>query len=244
MVAPEHFFELSDDRSLEMFAGVHHVWELLPRLSDLLSAWLASCHVVEGEVMDGAILGSGPVHVARGARVEPGAYIAGPAYIGPGAVVRHGAYVRENCILLADAVLGHASEMKNSVLLPAAKAPHFAYVGDSILGNRVNLGAGTKLSNATVIGSRSVHVTVDGVSYDTGLRKLGAIIGDDTRLGCNVVTNPGTLLGPGVVAYAGASIRGYHAAGTILKLRQHVEASERLSGPPTQDLSSTSHPHS
>jgi NDP-sugar pyrophosphorylase family protein len=177
--------------------------------------------------MDGAVLGNAPVHVAPGARVEPGAYIAGPAYIGPGAVVRHGAYIRANCILLDEAVLGHASEMKNSVLLPDAKAPHFAYVGDSILGNRVNLGAGTKLSNAPITGSRTVIVTVDGVSYDTGLRKLGAIIGDDAHLGCNVVTNPGTFLGPRVIAYAGTSIRGYHAADTILKLRQQVDESER-----------------
>ena len=210
-----------------MFDGVDHVWELLPRLPDLLAEWLADRQIVEGDVMDGALLGNAPVHIALGARVEPGAYIAGPAYIGRGAVVRHGAYIRTNCILLDDAVLGHASEMKNSVLLPGAKAPHFAYVGDSILGNRVNLGAGTKLSNATITGSRSVIVTVDGVTYDTGLRKLGAIIGDDAQLGCNVVTNPGTLLGPRVIAYAGTSIRGYHASDTILKLRQHVDASER-----------------
>jgi NDP-sugar pyrophosphorylase family protein len=227
MVKPEQFFELTDELSRAVFDGVDHVWEVLPRLPDLLADWLTDRCVVEGEVMDGAVLGTAPVHVAHGARVEPGAYIAGPAYIGPGAVVRHGAYVRANCVLLAGSVLGHASEMKNSVLLPGAKAPHFAYVGDSILGNRVNLGAGTKLSNATITSSRSVVVTVDGVRYDTGLRKFGAIIGDNAQLGCNVVTNPGTLLGPRVIAYAGTSIRGYHPADTILKLRQQVDASHR-----------------
>lgn len=227
MVKPEHFFELTDELSRAVFDGVDRVWELFPRLPGLLAEWLADRQVVDGEIMDGAILGNGPIHVAPGARIEPGAYIAGPAYIGRGAVVRHGAYIRANCVLLAGAVLGHASEMKNSVLLPGAKAPHFAYVGDSILGSRVNLGAGTKLSNATITGSSSVVVTVDGVGYDTGLRKLGAIIGDDSQLGCNVVTNPGTLLGPRVVAYAGTSIRGYHAGDTILKLRQRVEESRR-----------------
>jgi NDP-sugar pyrophosphorylase family protein len=227
MVKPEQFFELTDERSRELFDGIFNVWDLLPRLPNLLAEWLADRQVIEGDVMDGAVLGNAPLYVAPEASVEPGAYIAGPAYIGPGAIVRHGAFIRANCVLLAGAVLGHASEMKNSVLLPGAKAPHFAYVGDSILGNRVNLGAGTKLSNATITGTRSVCVTVDGVTYDTGLRKLGAIVGDDAQLGCNVVTNPGTLLGPRVVAYAGTSIRGYHPAGTILKLRQRVEAAER-----------------
>lgn len=222
MVKPTQFFALEDEASQRLFDHVDHVWDLLPRLPEVLSEWLSENHAIEGEVMDGAVVGTS-VHIARGARVEPGAYVRGPAYVGAGAVVRHGAYVRENCILLAGAILGHASEMKNSVLLPHAKAPHFAYVGDSVLGCRVNLGAGTKLSNATLTGNRSVTIDVDGVVFDTGLRKLGAIIGDDSQLGCNVVTNPGTLLGRRVVVYPGTSVRGYHAEDTMLKLRQEIE---------------------
>jgi NDP-sugar pyrophosphorylase family protein len=233
MVRPDRFFTFEDDLSRQLFDGIDYVWDAVSQLPALLSRLLHGTHAIDGEVMDGAVLGTAPIHVAAGARVEPGAYIRGPAYIGPGAVVRHGAYLRENCILLAGAVLGHASEMKNSLLLPHAKAPHFAYVGDSILGNRVNLGAGTKLSNARLSGVRTISITVDGVTHDTGLRKLGAIIGDDAQLGCNVVTNPGTLLGPRVVAYPGTSIRGYHASDVTLKLRQEIVTANAHTGTPT-----------
>jgi NDP-sugar pyrophosphorylase family protein len=227
MVEPARFFTLEDEASRRLFDGVDHVWDLLPRLPSVLSSWLRGHQVIEGEVMDGAMIGTAPLHVAEGARVEPGAYVHGPAYIGPGAVVRHGAYLRRNCVLLAGAILGHASEMKNSVLLPGAKAPHFAYVGDSILGHRVNLGAGTKLGNTAVTGRAPIRVTIEGVTYDTGLGKLGAIIGDDGQLGCNVVTNPGTLLGPRVLVYANTSVRGYHPADSILKLRQDIVTVKR-----------------
>jgi UDP-N-acetylglucosamine diphosphorylase / glucose-1-phosphate thymidylyltransferase / UDP-N-acetylgalactosamine diphosphorylase / glucosamine-1-phosphate N-acetyltransferase / galactosamine-1-phosphate N-acetyltransferase len=227
MLEPARFFDLTDERSQALFEGVGHAWELLPRLPDILADWLGDQQIIEGRIMDGALLGNAPVYVARGARIEPGAYVEGPAYIGPDVVIRHGAYIRANCVLLRGAMLGHASELKGSVLLPGAKAPHFAYVGDSILGNAVNIGAGTKLSNATMLHSPSVRITVDGVTFDTGLRKLGAIVGDHTQLGCNVVTNPGTLLGPRVVAYAGAVLRGSYPADTILKLHQGVEVCSR-----------------
>jgi bifunctional N-acetylglucosamine-1-phosphate-uridyltransferase/glucosamine-1-phosphate-acetyltransferase GlmU-like protein len=131
--------------------------------------------------------------------------------------------------LLDGAVLGHASEMKNSVMLPEAKAPHFAYLGDSILGSRVNLGAGTKLSNLSITALRhqkTLTVQIDGLAYDTGLTKLGAILGDDVQTGCNVVLNPGTLLGRGARVYPNTSVRGYHGPGEILKLRQHVETAK------------------
>ncbi len=109
---------------------------------------------IDGTVMDGAWLSDAPIVIEAGAIVEPGAYILGPAYIGSGAVVRHGAYVRENVILLAGSTLGHTSEAKNALFLPGAAAPHFAYVGDSILGHRVNLGAGTKLSNLGILSAK------------------------------------------------------------------------------------------
>jgi UDP-N-acetylglucosamine diphosphorylase / glucose-1-phosphate thymidylyltransferase / UDP-N-acetylgalactosamine diphosphorylase / glucosamine-1-phosphate N-acetyltransferase / galactosamine-1-phosphate N-acetyltransferase len=221
MVEPRRFFALHDERVRRLFDGVDHVWEALPLLPAILSSWLDDRRLVRGDVARGAVIDDGPVFVAAGARIEPGAYVRGPAYIGPGAVVRHGAYVRQNSILLDGSVLGHASEMKNSVLLPGAKAPHFAYVGDSVLGERVNLGAGTKVSNTTITGT-SIRVTVDGITYDTGLTKLGAIVGDGVRTGCNVVLNPGTLLEPRVLVYPNTSVRGHHPAESILKLRQEV----------------------
>ncbi|MEZ4515598.1 MAG: glucose-1-phosphate thymidylyltransferase [Chloroflexota bacterium] len=186
--------------------------------------------------MAGAILSDRPVYIDEDAIIEPGAYITGPAYIGAGAVVRHGAYVRENVILLAGSVLGHASEAKNSLLLPGAHAPHFAYVGDSILGHRVNLGAGTKLSNLGVLSKKdaatgkrpTIRLQIDGMEFDTGLSKLGAILGDDAQTGCTPVLNPGCVIGARTLVYANVSLRkGYYPPDSIIKLRQTIDVVER-----------------
>jgi NDP-sugar pyrophosphorylase family protein len=106
--------------------------------------------------------------------------------------------------------------MKNVILLDRAHAAHFAYVGDSILGNQVNLGAGTKLANVKLDNS-NVKVKAAEQTYDSGLRKLGAIVGDRVQIGCNAVANPGTLLGPGCMAYPLTLLRGYYPANTIIK---------------------------
>ncbi|MBE3560892.1 MAG: hypothetical protein IMW89_16980, partial [Ktedonobacteraceae bacterium] len=135
---------------------------------------------------------------------------------GRGCIVRHGAYVRADTLAGENCIIGHASETKNAILLPGSSAAHFAYVGDSILGNRVNLGAGVKLANFRLDGGQ-ITVRANNQKYATGLNKLGAILGDDCQLGCNSVCNPGTLLGPRSVVYALTSVSGYHAAGSILK---------------------------
>ena len=122
--------------------------------------------------------------------------IEGPCYIGEDVEVRHSAFLRKGSWICQGAVVGHSSEVKNSILLPGSKAPHFNYVGDSILGFDVNLGAGTKLSNIRN-DRREVLITLgDGKRVETGLVKFGAIIGDGSQLGCNVVTNPGTIMQP------------------------------------------------
>ena len=132
--------------------------------------------------------------------------------------------------------MGHASEAKNAILLPGAKAPHFCYVGDSVLGHKVNLGAGTKLSNMPItIGNsapgdhRTITVVIDGRPIDTGLRKFGAILGDGVQTGCNVVLNPGTLIGPHSLVYPNATIpKGLHGKDMIVKLRQRLEEVPRI----------------
>ena len=120
--------------------------------------------------------------------------------------------------------------------LPHAAAPHFAYVGDAILGHRVNLGAGTKLSNLGILSAKdpttgrrpTIKLTIDDQVYDTGLTKLGAILGDDAQTGCNAVLNPGCIVGPRTLVYANASLRkGYHPADSIIKLRQNLRAMGR-----------------
>lgn len=143
------------------------------------------------------------------ATVEAGAYLIGPCYIGPRAIIRSGAYIREYSWICADAVVGHASEVKHSILLPGAKAPHFNYVGDSILGKNVNLGAGTKLSNLRNDGGE-VYLRVNGERIPSGLRKFGAILGEGCALGCNSVTNPGVILGCNSVVWPNVTVTGVH----------------------------------
>ena len=130
------------------------------------------------------------------AMVAESAVIEGPCYIGPNVVIRHGAYLRGGVWICNDSVVGNSSEIKNSLLLPGAKAPHFNYVGDPIIGANVNLGAGVKISNVrNDRGLVSVRL-FDGERVQTNLRKMGALIGDGSQIGCNSVTNPGALIGP------------------------------------------------
>lgn len=236
LLHPTALFALSDPTTAAFFDGCDYVWEAIPQIKRHVARLTAAGRRIDGTVMDGAWLGDAPIVIEAGAVVEPGAYVVGPAYIGAGATVRHGAYVRENVIMLAGSTLGHASEAKNALFLPGAAAPHFAYVGDSILGHHVNLGAGTKLSNLGILSAKdaatgkrpTIRLVVDGVEYDTGLTKFGAILGDEAQTGCNAVLNPGSIIGPRTLVYANTSLRkGYHPADSIIKLRQNVRAMGR-----------------
>lgn len=236
MLAPADFFDLSDQFVAALFQDCTYVWEAVGRIDWHVKRLTRERQNIAGEVMEGAFVSDRAITIADGARIEPGAYVLGPAYIGAGCVVRHGALVRENVIMFPGSVLGHASEAKNSLFLPRAHAPHFNYVGDSILGHRANLGAGTKLSNLTMVSEKdkesgkrpTIHIQVEDLIYDTGLAKLGAILGDDAQTGCNSVLNPGVLLGPRSLVYANLSLRkGYYGADRIIKLRQSVTQAER-----------------
>tara|TARA_B100000214_G_C23970538_1_gene629885 strand:+ start:1980 stop:2600 length:621 start_codon:yes stop_codon:yes gene_type:complete len=143
------------------------------------------------------------------ARIGEFVQIEGPCYIGANAEIRHSAYLRKGSWICEGAVVGHSSEIKNSILLPNSKAPHFNYVGDSILGFGVNIGAGVKLSNVRN-DRREVRVALEnGEIVDSGLRKLGALIGDNSQLGCNVVTNPGALIIPNSMISPNESVSGW-----------------------------------
>jgi NDP-sugar pyrophosphorylase family protein len=237
MLHPEDFFDLGDETVSSLFADCEYVWEALDKVGQHVARLVGTGQTILGKVAANAYLSDRPIYVGQGARIEPGAYVIGPAYIGAGAVVRHGAYVRENVILLPGSLLGHASEAKNSIFLPGSHAPHFNYVGDSILGHGVNLGAGTKLSNLTIVSEKDpatrkrpiIKIQVDGTEYDTGLAKLGAILGDGAQTGCNSVLNPGCLIGPRTLIYANLSLRkGYHPPDSIIKLRQEVDCVRRI----------------
>ncbi len=233
---PTTLFGLSDPATALFFEDCEFVWEALTQIKRHVARLTAGGRRIDGTVMPGAWLGDAPIVIEAGALVEPGAYIVGPAYIGAGAVVRHGAYMRENVILLAGSTLGHASEAKNALFLPGALAPHFAYVGDSILGHRVNLGAGTKLSNLGILSAKdaatgrrpTIKLQIEDEEFDTGLSKFGAILGDGVQTGCNAVLNPGCVVGARTLIYANTSVRrGYHPADSIIKLRQNVRVMGR-----------------
>jgi|YNPNPStandDraft_1061719.scaffolds.fasta_scaffold07567_5 NDP-sugar pyrophosphorylase family protein len=223
MLSPSDFFDLEGFAFADLFEDVEYVWEVLERIHKYALA--NAVDGVRGEVMAGAYLIGDRISIGKGSVVEPGALIKSPCIIGRDTEIRQGAYLRGGVIIGDGCVVGHATEIKNAVLLDGANAPHFNYVGDSILGRRVNLGAGTILSNVKILG-KTITVTVQGRKYDTGLRKFGAILGDDTQTGCNSVLNPGTLLGKQCRVYPCASVRGYHPDGTVIKLRQDLEVSE------------------
>jgi len=154
---------------------------------------------IKGKVSDQAYLeNKEQIVICEGAVVEPGAYISGPTFIGPNAIVRHGAYVRGSVYISEGAVVGHTTECKGSILLPFAKAAHFNYVGDSILGYDCNLGAGTKLANLKM-NHKNIIIALDNKKVDTGLKKFGAILGNRAQTGCNSVTNPGSIMLPETV---------------------------------------------
>ena len=168
-------------------------------------------------LMAGTVLMGSGIQLGKGVLIESGALIKGPAVLGDCTEVRQGAYLRGYCLTGSRCVLGHATEVKHSIFLNHAKAGHFAYLGDSILGNNANLGAGTKFANLRFLPGNVPVRTGNGL-IDSGLRKFGAILGDRTQTGCNSVTNPGTLLGPDSLLLPNTTApSGYHPPKSMLR---------------------------
>src|SRR5690606_9084148 len=191
--------------------AVPRPWEAL-KLLDEFGAGLRDRSADEnsGKVHPTAIV-EGPLVMEDGAEVGPYAYLQGPVYLAAGAIVGHAAYLRGPVVLGPGAKVLHASEVKRSLLLGGAKAPHFNYVGDSVVGHAANPGAGVKLANFKAFGDE-----VKVGSHGTGLRKFGAAIGDGVSIGCNAVLSPGTVIGQHAVVYHGATVRGLVAARTVV----------------------------
>lgn len=146
------------------------------------------------------------IFIGEGTVVEAGALIEGPCYIGKNCQVRHGAYVRPNVLTGDQCVIGHATEVKHSIFLDGAQAPHFNYVGDSILGNRVNIGAGVVCANFR-LDHKEVIIELAGEKIPSGMRKFGTCLGDDSQIGCNSVINPGVILRKRTLSRACTSIQ-------------------------------------
>ncbi len=194
MFRPQDLLDLAQFQFPELFDGQEFAWDALKAIGNF--------------VKDGKLIGKGTV-------IEEGAVIKGPAIIGRDCEFRANAYIRGGVIVGDNCVLGNASEFKNCVLFNGCQVPHFSYVGDSILGYKAHLGAGVILSNVKSVPG---NVTVDG--RDTGLRKLGAIIGDHAEIGCNCVLNPGSIIGRHSILYPNVSWRGVCPPDSIVKLRQ------------------------
>ncbi len=207
------FFDLAGWEHAALFAEDEPVWAALGRLSKYLAEACAGCGTPAAP--DGVYL-EGDILVGEGVVFEPGAFVRGPAILGDGVVVRQGAYLRGDVLVGAGAVVGHAAELKHSVLLPGAAAPHFNYVGDSLVGRDVNLGAGTVLSNMK-LARTNVRVKIGGQRYDTGFIKLGAVLGDGCQTGCHTVLNPGTVAGPRSFFYAQVSAVGYFPPESVVR---------------------------
>lgn len=203
--------------STELFTEIDQLLhaELFPKnilhlLGSHLEQWLqnilalyetTSNPVIKGDVEDGAVI-KGQVYIGKDTIVESGAYISGPAFIGESSQIRHGAYIRGNVYVGRKCTIGHTSEAKGACFLDGAKASHFAYVGDSVLGQNVNLGAGTKLANLQ-FNNKEVHFLDPQTHHKTasGLRKFGSILGDRAQTGCNAVLSPGSLLLPDTAVF-------------------------------------------
>jgi UDP-N-acetylglucosamine diphosphorylase / glucose-1-phosphate thymidylyltransferase / UDP-N-acetylgalactosamine diphosphorylase / glucosamine-1-phosphate N-acetyltransferase / galactosamine-1-phosphate N-acetyltransferase len=161
--------------------------------------------------------------IGRGTRIHPGVVLEGPLYVGQDVEIRPGAYVRGGVWIGDGCVVGASTEIKHAILLPGAKAPHLNYVGDSILGAGVNLGAGTVLSNFRHDG-REVRIAAPGGPIASGRRKLGAVLGDGVATGCNCVLHPGVVVGRETQLYPGVQLRsGIYPERVLIKLRQEIE---------------------
>lgn len=236
MLRADDFFDLAGFQHAELFVGTKYVWEALVGLEAYLKGILLGGNTFRKARIAAQVAIVGPVYIGEDTSIEPGAYIVGPTYIGNGCEVRHNAYIRGNVLIGDGCIIGNSSELKNSVLLDHAAAPHFAYIGDSVLGRFVNLGAGTRLSNLPIVSEKdrinntrpTIRIPYKGKSIDTHLAKLGAILGDGVQTGCNAVLNPGTLVGPGTLIYPNVSLaKGVYPPNVIVKLRQQLETTRR-----------------
>lgn len=208
-------FDLKETIAAKMFEGCEYPWEVLPKIGSFIMEL--------GETLPESdyVKKGNDIWIAKDAKIAPTAAIKGPVIIGKGAEIRHCAYIRGNAIIGEGAVVGNSTELKNVVLFNGVQVPHYNYVGDSILGYKAHLGAGAITSN---IKSDQTNVTIryNGESIQTGLRKIGAIVGDKAEIGCNSVLNPGTIIGRETNVYPLSMVRGFVTARSIYKKKGEV----------------------
>ncbi|MGO8765021.1 MAG: UDP-N-acetylglucosamine diphosphorylase [Limisphaerales bacterium] len=219
MFKPADLFDLSQSEHAKIFDGCAFAWDALKKIEGYLAANLKP--ELRNHCEGRAYIGD-KVFIGEGTVLEDGVMIKGPAIVGRNCRVRHNAYLRENVIIGDGCVVGNSSELKNSLLFNGAQAPHFNYIGDSILGHKSHLGAGVKVSNIKLVPG-NVTVEMNGAPHDTGLRKFGAMLGDGAEVGCNAVLNPGSIIGRGAIIYPNVFWRGILPANMIAKNKAEIE---------------------
>lgn len=210
-----NLFNLKETIAGELFEGAVYPWEVLPKIGDFIKKLGNTLDEAEYEKR------GEDVWIAKSAVVAPTAYIHGPAIIGKEAEVRHCAFIRGNAIVGEGAVVGNSTELKNVVLFNKVQVPHYNYVGDSILGYKAHMGAGSITSN--VKSDKQLVVVKNGKErMETGLKKFGAMLGDEVEVGCGTVLNPGSVVGPHTNIYPLSSVREVVPANSIYKKRGEV----------------------
>ncbi len=219
MFKASDLFDLRQTEHAAIFEGADFAWDALKKIKDYLKANLRPG--LRNRCQGVAFVGK-DVCIGEGTVLEDGVMIKGPAIIGRNCEIRHNAYLREHVIIGDNCVIGNSCELKNSLLFNHGVVPHFNYVGDSILGHKAHLGAGVKISNVKLVPG-NIMVEVDGKPVDTGLRKFGALLGDNAEIGCNAVLNPGAIIGRNAVVYPNVNWRGILPANQIVKNKAEQE---------------------
>ena len=212
-------YSLDQTIAKDIFNGVTYPWEVLPKISSFILELGATLSEDEYEKR------GENVWVAKSAQVAPTAFINGPAIIGKDAEVRHCAFIRGNAIVGEGAVVGNSTELKNVILFNKVQVPHYNYVGDSVLGYKSHMGAGSITSNVKS-DKKLVVVKAGDEKIETGMKKFGAMLGDEVEVGCGSVLNPGTVVGNHSNIYPLSSVRGFVPANSIYKKQGEVVTKE------------------
>ena len=211
----KEMYTLDETIAKDIFEGVEYPWEVLPKISNFIMELGATLSEEEYEKR------GDNVWIAKSAKVAPTAFIGGPAIIGKDAEVRHCAFIRANAIVGEGAVVGNSTELKNVILFNKVQVPHYNYVGDSILGFKAHMGAGSITSNVKS-DKKLVAVKTPEENIETGMKKFGAMLGDNVEVGCGTVLNPGSVVGKNTNIYPLSMVRGYVSANSIYKRQGEV----------------------
>ena len=215
----ENMYDLNETIAAEIFEGKTYPWEVLPLIKEFI--------VKLGNTLDPAEydkIGE-DIWVAKSAKIAPTVALNGPCIIGKDAEVRHCAFIRGNAIVGEGAVVGNSTELKNVILFNKVQVPHYNYVGDSVLGYKSHMGAGSITSNVKS-DKKLVVVKAGEEKIETGMKKFGAMLGDEVEVGCGSVLNPGTVVGNHSNIYPLSSVRGFVPANSIYKKQGEVVTKE------------------